>query len=207
MKLSKILVLMAALTLAFGTTSCFKKMKNAKNDIEQGTGALKSLKNMAKEAKDAQKDMQAMQNVEPITNDDFKAWMPESLNGLPRSGFKLGTAAQVNISSAELEFSEEGNDHRVEVEVMDGAGPLGGSILIMFKMMLAIEMEEESSNGYKKTVKHKGQKYHIDHNSSSNRTEISTLHDDRFGVKVVGRNMSVDELWDYVDDLQLNKLN
>jgi len=186
-------------------TSCKKetrdKLKKAKQDVSNATSVLSN-------AKEAQEDALKLKEVTPLTNEELKSWLPENLDGMKRTGFKVGKAGYVNISSVEGTFKTEAEDDKKElkVEVFDGAGPTGSMLMMSVNMATNMDMEEEDENKHVKTVTKSGMKAHQTYYKKRNDTKIQFLYEKRLGVIVNAKDMDVDETWDAIKKLKINKL-
>jgi len=186
-------------------TSCKKetrdKLKKAKQDVSNVTSVIGNVK-------EAQEDALKLKEMTPLTNDELKSWLPENINGMTRTGFKVGKAGYIDISSIEGTFKTEATDDKKElkVEVFDGAGPTGSMFMMSVNMVTNMDVEEEDENKHIKTVKKNGIKAHQTYYKKRNDTKIQFLYEKRLGVIVTANDMDVDETWDAIKKLNLNKL-
>lgn len=188
-------------------SSCIGKIKEAKENMEDAGSGLKNMNKAVKEMKKAGADMKELQDKEPLTNENFKTWMPESVGGMERTGYKTGVAGYANIASAEATYKNEDKSKSLTVSVIDGAGPTAAFAVAAFRMAAAIDMEEQDEYGYKKTVKREGFKAMETYRNSGEKTEIMFLYDNRFGVNINASGMDADDVWGLVDNLDLKKLS
>ncbi len=210
----KVLLLTAVGLLAFTTTSCFKKVKEARQELKEAKDGFGNLKKMAKEAQNMQQDMEKLAELEPLTSEDFKNWMPDEVAGMKRTGYKNNVAGYANIASSEATYKSEDGEKQLNVQVIDGAGSLAGFAIAGYRMVTKMDMEEQNEYGHTKTLEKKGikaqekyRKYDEGTEHFRENTELMFLHDDRFGIEVKGKNMSPDEVWNALDDLKLNRLS
>jgi len=201
----RFLIVLIAMSACFG--SCMGKIKEAKENMEEAGDGFKNMNKAVKEMKKASEDIKDLQNKEPLTNDDFKSWMPESIAGMERTGYKTGTAGMANIASAEATYKNEDKSKSITVAVIDGAGPTAAFAVASFRLITAMDMEQENESGYEKTVKKEGFKALEKYRKTNGNTEITFLYDERFGVSVNANDMTPDEVWDLVDNLDLKKLS
>jgi len=186
-------------------TSCKKetrdKLKKAKQDVSNVTSVIGN-------AKEAQEDALKLKDMTPLTNEELKSWLPENLDGMERTGFKVGKAGYIDISSIEGTFKTEATDDKKElkVEVFDGAGPTGSMFMMSVNMVTNMDVEEEDENKHIKTVKKNGVKAHQTYYKKRNDSKIQFLYEKRLGVIVTARDMDIDETWDAIKKLKLKKL-
>lgn len=175
--------------------------------IKEAVKEVKAASTIYSQAGSLQEKAAALSEKAPLSNDDLKAWLPEKLEGMDRTGFKVGNPAYVNSTSVKGTYKAgEGKDRReFNVEVIDGAGPLA-SLVLMSGVSQNLEMEEEDESKHLKTVERKGIKARQTYFKQRNNTSISFLYRDRFMVEVRAENMGVEETWGLVDALDLEDL-
>jgi len=176
-----------------------KKIKETKENVTNTTKAYKELNKMGD-------DIKELQQVEPLTNDEMKAWLPDEINGMKRTGYKAGQTAYIQIASIEATYSNEDKSKSFKVTVLDGAGEMGASATAGIRMMLSMDMEEEDEYKTKRTVKKGDIKAIEEYKKKNNNTNIQLLHGKRFYIQANGTNMDVDETWDAIDELDLDDL-
>ncbi len=186
--------------------SCGKDNPVSKK-IEQAKEAKENISNagkVIKESQNFQQDMERLSALEPLTNAEFKEWMPEEVNGMKRNSFKAGETAMLQISSAEAGFSDEEKTKRFGVTITDGAGAMGASAISSLSMSLKMSMEEEDESGYKKTMDKNGVRAMEEYRNEN--TKIQLIAKGRYWVEATGDNMTPEETWKAVDALKLDKL-
>ncbi|MAZ73233.1 MAG: hypothetical protein CMC70_08795 [Flavobacteriaceae bacterium] len=176
-----------------------KKVKETKQGIENSTKAYKELHKMGD-------DIKELQEIEPLTNEEMKAWLPDEINGMKRTGYKAGQTAYIQIASIEGTYSNEDKSKVFKVSVMDGAGETGASATAGIRMMLSMDMEEEDEYKVKRTVKKGDLKAIEEYRKNNNNTNIQLMHGKRFYIQANSTNMDIDETWDAIDALNLEDL-
>lgn len=204
--MKKLILLLMIIGVGFSTTSCFKKVKKAKADLEEAKEGLGAFGKMAKEVNKMKDDIENLADAEPLTSEDFKDWMPESIGNLKRTGFTNNSLGVANIGSSEVTYKNEAGDQQFKITIIDGAGA-GSFAIAGIRLASAVDMEEENEYGYKKTIKRNGVKAFEEFKNRNNATELMFLHNERFGVTVNATGMDPSEVWDRVDDMNLKKLS
>ena len=176
-----------------------KKIKETKQGVENTTKAYKELNKIGD-------DIKELQQVEPLTNEEMKTWLPDEINGMKRTGYKAGQTAYIQIASIEATYSNEDKSKIFKVTVLDGAGEMGASATAGVRMMLSMDMEEEDEYKTKRTVKKGDIKAIEEYKKKNNSTSIQLMHGKRFYIQANGTNMDVDETWDAIDELDLDDL-
>ncbi len=129
--------------------------------------------------------------VESLSSDQLKGFLPENLNGLPRTSFKTekNGAFGMNISTARADFSD--GTRNFDLEITDLGTAKGALALAGF---VNIEREEQSDQGYEKTYRQAGRWMTEKFNNNDQSGEFSTIVGERFAVKVTGRGTTMEEL-------------
>lgn len=199
MKTILTLFLAALLFVSCKDNPVSKKIKETKQSVSNTNNAYKELNNMGD-------DIKELQEVEPLSNEEMKSWLPDEVNGMKRTGYKAGQAAYVQIASIEATYKNDDKSKTFTINVMDGAGQMGASATAGARMMLSMDMEEENENMVKRTVKKGGMKAMEEYRKNSNKSTIQAMHGKRFYLQATGTNMDLDETWDAIEALDLEDL-
>ena len=175
------------------------KIKEAKQQVTNSTKAVKELNNI-------QEDIEELKVLEPLTNEELKAWLPDEINGMKRISFKAGQMGMVQIASVEAVYANEDKSKKFKVEVIDGAGEMGSAATAAMRMMFAMDFEEEDENKTRRTVKKNGNKAIEEYRKNNNRSSIELMEGNRFYIKTTGTNMDLSETWEAIDELDTGDL-
>ena len=188
------------------------------NDSEESTSDTKSLEEKIKEnpaaaMKEAMKEMEkaveesGMNNVEPVDFRKLKDLLPDEVAGIEKTksqGEKSG-AMGIKMSKAEANYEED--EKQIDITITDmgfmSAGGLGG---FMSMGWLMAEIDRESDTEYEKTTSFNGHKGFEKYNYERKRGELSIMIADRFLVQIEGDKVSMDDMKDAMDDLDLDEL-
>jgi hypothetical protein len=176
-----------------------KKIKETRENVSSTTKAVQEINNL-------QEDMQELQEMEPLTNEELKTWLPDEIDGMKRISYKAGQMGMVQIASVEAEYANEDKSRRFKVEVIDGAGAMGSAATMGMRMMFSQDFEEETEYKTRRTVTKKGVKAIEEYQKDNNRTTIEFMKKERFYIKATGTNMNLEETWDAVDELDAGDL-
>jgi len=199
MKLLFTLLLAALLFISCKDNPVSKKIKETKQNVSNTNKAYKELDKMSD-------DIKELQEVEPLTNEEMKAWLPEEVNGMKRTGYKAGQTAYIQMASIEATYKNEDKSKTFTINVIDGAGQMGASATAGVRMMLSMDMEEENENMVKRTIKKGDMKAIEEYRKKNNKSTVQLMHGKRFYLQATGTNMDLDETWDAIEDLDLDKL-
>lgn len=136
---------------------------------------------------------------------ELKALLPAELKGFKRTNAKGGRDSAMGMTVARAEADYGGaNDASIHIEITDFAGI--GQLATMAQVMNAsMEIDEESDNGYRKSITHRGLKGMEEYDSGNKSGEI-TLFSNRFSVIVRGDNVKPEAIQAALAALDIPKL-
>jgi len=70
-------------------SSCMGEVKEKLKKAKQGVSNVTTIAEKAKEAKE---EIENLKDATPLTNEELKEWLPESIGDFERTGFKVGAA-------------------------------------------------------------------------------------------------------------------
>ncbi|TLY53682.1 MAG: YIP1 family protein [Gammaproteobacteria bacterium] len=127
--------------------------------------------------------------VEALSPDALKVFVPDTLAGMPRTSFELQKQApigvQVSLAEARYGNNAEGSSS-YELTVTDLGGAKGMMALVGFANM---EEEKQSESGWEKTYHQSGRLVHEKWNNAGN-GEYTIVVGDRFVVAVKGSHVA-----------------
>ena len=143
-------------------------------------------------------------NVEALSPDQIKAFLPDSLGNLKRTSISAqrNNAMGMQVSDATAEYSSDGGQH-ITLEVTDTGGAKG---FVAMAAAMAPEEEKQTDHGYEKTSTSNGNIVHEAWDTQSKSGEYSMVLGQRFTVKANGNADSIDQLKQAVATIDLSKL-
>jgi len=207
--------------------SMFSSTRDSKETTYDKDSTVGKLEQYAKQVEDASKKMEAARksgdqqaqadamknmmgaalgsgNVEAVTPDRLKPFLPETLGGRDRSTFSTQRNSAMGMQMTEARATYTGEDGRQwDLQVTDTGSAKG---LLALAGWAGIEGENESSNGYDKTYRADGRLVHEQWDRGSSRGEYAMVLGDRFTVKIEGQADSIDDLKAALADLDLEAL-
>ena len=176
-----------------------KKIKETKEAVSNTTNAVEEMTKM-------QDDIKELQEITPLTNEELKSWLPDEVNGMKRISYKAGQAGMMGIASIEAAYTNEDKSKKFTINIIDGAGQVGAAATAGMRMVMSQDFEEESESGSRKTVTKNGTKSIEEYRSGNNNSTIQLMESNRFYLEAKGNNMNLDETWDAIDEIDLDKL-
>jgi len=177
-----------------------RKIKEAKDVVSTTTNAVEEISNL-------QENMEELQQVVPLTNAEFKEWLPEKVKGMKRIAYKAGALGMMKVSSVEATYANDDKSKKFKIEVIDGAGPMGASVTAGVRMLFAQDFEEETEYRIKRTAERDGAKVFEDYKKDNSRSIIQVIEDNRFFITATGTNMDLDETWNTLKKFDADDLD
>lgn len=199
MKKLVLIVLGLIVCVACADNPVVKKAKEVKKAVSNGSKFIN-------EASKMQEDIKELSETVPLTNEEMKSWLPDELSGMKRTAFKTGAMGMMNIASVEATYSSVDKSKSFKIEVIDGAGEMGAAATAGLRMAFSQDFEEETEEKTRKTINKKGVKAIEEYNKRRNQSVIQFFQDKRFYIKATGKAMEMDELWEYIDQMDVDDL-
>lgn len=161
---------------------------------------------MGQRAEEAGKQIEATQasgdDVQSLSADQIKGFLPETAAGLKRESFSAErSAVGVQVTVARGQYGD-GNGRSIELEISD-TGSMKG--MMAMASAFAAESERQTDNGYEKTYAQDGRLVHEAWDKTTKHGEYGVVLGQRFSVKASG-DADVDQLKDVVNSVDLGKL-
>lgn len=193
------------LTLTFLCIIVLLSCKNDKKTTETNT-ITNSIK-AASQIDEMKEEVADLSKITPISKEDFKAWLPDEIDGLKRTKYSAGNAMMVSISSIEATYQNEDNSKEIKINVIDRAGEMGASATMGLTMMFSMDFDEETENSYKRTLMKNGTKAVEEYFKNQNRTELHLLqNNDRYYVNLNAKGYNPDESWKLINQFSFKDL-
>lgn len=144
---------------------------------------------------DVTKNIENLKNIPPLTNEELKAVLPEILLGLKRKELSVGDNAMMNLSTAEAKYADD-ESKRVKVEIVDGAGETGSTMVAIMMMGLNVDKEKTTEFGFEKSTEIDGVKSIVSERKEGENisSEIQTVLKNRYLVTLKADGFSYEEL-------------
>ncbi len=177
-------------------------------NISNAGKAIKGLNGLEKAMKDIEAQMNALKEKTPVSNDELKKVLPETLEGLKRTSINLGESASIGVSSANATYQNEDASKTIEISILDGAGEAASSITGLAFYGFNQDSERITDDMTEKTMEYKSQRAKLTESKFNDRqtSTIEWLHKKRYLMKVEGEGYSIDEVGKIMDNLALGNL-
>lgn len=213
--MKRIMNLLLIAALSFGALSFYscanKKAESADeqttNDEESDKGSSDDAANPFAKMEELSKQMQENGGVvkEVVNFRELKDLLPESIDGLKGSSTgETAGAMGFKLSKAEGDYRKEGSEKSYDVAITDVGGM--GMAMMGVAFWASAEMDREDDTSYERTSTYKGHKSYEKYDKVSKRGEKSIIVANRFVVTVNGDQVSMDDINDAIDKINLGKL-
>jgi Yip1 domain len=201
----------SASEVQFDKNSPLGKLQELGNKLDASTKKMEAAQKSGDQNAQAAAGMEALgtlfgggKRVDPIAIDQLKAFVPETLAGLPRTSSnaeKTGFAGLM-VSKAQATYGD-GAQKSITLEVSDSGGASG---LVGLAGWAGMQEEKEDQYGSERTGKVDGRLTHEKISKSGGTNEFGVVLGDRFMVSATGRGVGLPELKAAVASLDLGKL-
>lgn len=175
----------------------FTACNNKKSAEQKAAEELQdNFKKMAEEIKensgDIQKGKEELEKLTPLTMEELKALVPETLMGTKRSNYNATNAMGASFVSAEYKINDTTD---VKLSMYDCGGPAGAGIYSMQYLGLGLgSIEQDSDEEYTKTISYGDGKAYEHCQKQRNDCTLTWFAGGRFLVTLDGDNVGADAL-------------
>lgn len=145
------------------------------------------------------KKAEALQKLQPLSLEELKAVLPESIMGTKSSNYNATSMNGVSFAIADYKFDDTTD---IQVMVYDCAGPAGAG-LYTTQFGGLIRYESENDRGYTKTIDFLGNNAIEQYTKDNENHTVTYLANDRYLVTLKGKNIALDGLKEAARGLKL----
>ncbi len=183
------------------------KTEEQKSETSSVFDKVSNLSKVASSAGKVEEQIKKLKELTPLTNDELKAVVPETLNGLKRKSYNAGGLSAVGgLSSIDAEY---GDDNKyIKIGIIDGAGETGSAMVSLLALSLSMNTESESAETKTKTTEINGVRAVTEdtkRNESVN-SSIKYLYKDRYSISLDGHGYTLSELEGFMKELNTSAL-
>lgn len=164
------------------------------NKSNNGAEADKKVVDNPNQIKNAVQDMEKQKEelgkLTPISLDELKAMVPETMLGAARTNLDVNAAMGAGVATADYELNENSS---ATLTIIDCAGPGGAGIYSMQYLGL-VNINENNEEEFTRTVDYNGGKAFEHCDKTTNDCAFTYFAGGRFLVTLEAANISVDEL-------------
>jgi hypothetical protein len=157
------------------------------------------MKEVAAATDEMQKKADELKKLPPLTTDELKALLPQTLAGVTRTSFTANSMMGFSVGDAEYKINDTANLHLM---VYDCAGE-AGSAYYGLNYATRWNVESESEDGYTKSIEFNGGKAIESFEKYNSRYKLTFSGNDRLLVELDGQNVTLDMLKDAAKQLNM----
>lgn len=153
------------------------------------------------------KAMNQGKDIEPLSTDTLKTFLPDSLAGMKRS---LADARQmgmvgINVATAQADYEDTSGSGMMELMIMD-LGNVSGAMRMGMTGWTMTQIDRKTDTGYEKTTTYQNYKAIEEYDNQSKHGEFRVFVEDRFVVEITGDNVTMETLKQAMGQIDLKKL-
>ena len=195
--------------LALSLISCSKnetKTEEKSGGLSEMVSTAKNYGKVTSSMSNMSKNIETLKSLPPLTNEELKKVLPETLMGLKRVELSVGDASMMNLVSAEAKY--KGEDKRIELQIMDGAGETGSAMVSILMMGINVDKEKITETGFEKSAEINGMKAIVseDKNGESINSKIQMIAKNRYLLTLTGSGVSYEELKTALGEVNMSGL-
>ncbi len=147
-------------------------------------------KQMQNAAEEMEKKKEELSKLTPLTLDELKALIPETLLGAERTNYEANSSMGAGLASGEYQLTDSTS---VSLSIYDCAGSAGAGIYSL-QFLGMMNIQQESDDEYTKTVEFNGANAFEHCDKTSNDCTFTYFAGGRFLVTLEGGNVGADAL-------------
>lgn len=184
--------LLLSLIFLIIATACNNNKKADSSGVNGDSTTIESpeAKKMQNAAEDMEKKKDELSKLKPLTMDELKALLPETLMGSARTSFDVNSSMGAGLGSAEYSLTDSTN---VSLSIYDCAGSAGAGIYSL-QFLGMMNMQQESDDEYTKTVEFNGANAFEHCDKTTNDCTFTYFAGGRYLVTLEGRNVGAEAL-------------
>jgi len=178
--------------------------KSIEKAFEGVEGGSKELENALKEIVSSV-EQGGDSDVKIVPFREMKALFPGEVAGLEKRDKGEGSTTKmfgIKVSTYEVVYGD--SDGKIKIQMIDTGG-LGRAVMGAVPWA-TMEVDKETKDGYEMTTEYKGHKAFEKYNEKRKSGNLALLADKRFVINVEGKGVSVDQMKEARDEINLKKL-
>lgn len=181
----------------------------AQTTAPTGTPAMPSpgmdLDKMAAEQAAALKQMNQGKDIQPISLDTLKGYMPDTLAGIKRTNSEAQHVNTMGVNLATASANYEANGGELELVITD-TGNLSGPMRMGLTGWATAQINSQTDTGYEKTITYQGCKAVEQYDRQNKQGTLRVFAADRFVVEITGTGVTMETIKQGMDQIDLKKL-
>ncbi len=145
--------------------------------------------------------------LNPITKQNYESWLPKKLGKLKRTGYEIGKELERMPTTNNVNLLFEKGAQKIDLTIVDCAeNKDAASMYILMNDMASRDWKDNTDTGYRSASEMDGKRVMIDYNEKELKTLVSYNANGRFLIKAEAIDITPEELWETLQNLQIEKL-
>ncbi len=145
--------------------------------------------------------------LKPITKQHYESWLPKKLGKLKRTGYEVGKKLERMPTTNNVNLLFEKGVKKIDLTIVDCADNKdAASVYTLMKDMASRDWKDKTETGYRSASKMDDNRVMIDYNEKEAKTILSYNANGRFLIKAEANDITPEELWTTLQNLQIEKL-
>lgn len=195
----KRLTLLAGILAAGLITSCSGQSETSESDPETST------ESVAREVS-ADNPESNESTVAPMSPAEYEAWVPQSILKVPLTESGPNDHSDIPAQGIRAYYDNDAGKN-IELRITDMTGELANH-RIAYEMTIGKKRNDRDwGSHYRKAVERQGYVANETHDMNKLYTFLRFIHEDRYLVSIKANGFTPDELWNNLNEFQIDKLN
>ncbi len=143
----------------------------------------------------------------PITKEHYENWLPKKLGKLERTGYEIGKELERMPTKNNVNLLFEKGSKKIDLTIVDCAGNKDAvSAYTLIMDMASRDWKDNTETGYNSATEMDGKRVMTEYNEKEAKTILNYNANGRFLIKAEAIDLTPEELWATLQNLQLEKL-
>lgn len=145
-------------------------------------------------------------SLEPMTEAEMDAWMPEKIGTLNRTYYQANMTPQMEIFMTKATFKDPNSQKSLEISIMDGAGERGSRAMSPFLNLKNLYQDKSDELGYQKVITKNDMTIVQKYRNTGDKFNLEFAYKQRYAIKIETRALSETELWEAINQFKFDYL-
>jgi hypothetical protein len=160
---------------------------------------------MAAEQAAALKELNQGKDIQPISLDTLKGYMPDTLAGIKRTNSEAQHVNTMGVNLATASANYEANGGELELVITD-TGNLSGPMRMGLTGWATAQINSQTDTGYEKTITYQGCKAVEQYDRQDQQGTLRVFAGNRFVVEITGTGVTMETIKQAMGQIDLKKL-
>ncbi len=153
------------------------------------------------------KAMNQGQDIQPLTSETLKGFLPKTLAGMKRTDSDARTMGMmgINVAMSQADYEAAGGTGNLDLMITD-LGNVSGPMRLSMTGWAATQFDSQTDTGYEKTVMYQGHKAYEEYDREEKSGTLRVFAGDRFVVEVSGLDVTMETIKQAMGQVDLKKL-